>query len=302
MTYAQQVLGPFTLSGYHYEGQRPSGRTCSTASIAPALRSSSTRAAGRASPRCRPAGIRAAIPRRLRVERRIQPASLRREPAVLCARALRGHQRYDRRLHAGRRPAAGIPAVAQFRFHDRGRRRARAANDQHDERSAHDRHLMRLRTFAVAALAVLCTAAAAQSSLRRFRSTCRSQSAILGAARLRRPRHRYGSGRRRNGRARRRIDDSLKVTAVLDATRIRTGDDDRDGVLQTPDWFDTAKFPTWTFTSTKISPSGSDAFSMDGLLTMHGVTQSERLDVSVGETSGRPAITRPGRSTATRSG
>ena len=25
MTYAQQVLGPFTLSGYHYEGQRPSG-------------------------------------------------------------------------------------------------------------------------------------------------------------------------------------------------------------------------------------------------------------------------------------
>lgn len=80
----------------------------------------------------------------------------------------------------------------------------------------------------------------------------------------------------------------LKVTAVLDATQIRTGDDDRDGVLQTPEWFDTKKYPTWTFASTKISPAGDQSFTMEGLLTIHGVTQSERLDVSIGGTPSHP--------------
>ncbi|MGR4066038.1 MAG: YceI family protein [Vulcanimicrobiaceae bacterium] len=80
----------------------------------------------------------------------------------------------------------------------------------------------------------------------------------------------------------------VRVDAVLDATQIKTGDDDRDGVLQTPDWFDTKKYPAWTFASTKISPAGPNAFTMDGLLTMHGVTQSERLAVSIGGSPGRP--------------
>ena len=37
-------------------------------------------------------------------------------------------------------------------------------------------------------------------------------------------------------------EDSLvpsSVTAVLDATKLKTGDPDRDGVMGTPDWFDT---------------------------------------------------------------
>ena len=63
--------------------------------------------------------------------------------------------------------------------------------------------------------------------------------------------------------------------------RSSTGDDDRDGSLQSPDFFDTKKFPTWTFASTAISPQSEAAFGMDGTLTMHGVSQPEHLDVTV---------------------
>ena len=68
------------------------------------------------------------------------------------------------------------------------------------------------------------------------------------------------------------------VTAVLDATKLKTGDPDRDGVMGTPEWFDTKKFPTWAFTSTKIVPAPG-GFTMDGTFTMHGVSQPEHLVV-----------------------
>ena len=68
---------------------------------------------------------------------------------------------------------------------------------------------------------------------------------------------------------------------MLDATRIETGEPDRDRSLESPDFFDTNKFPQWTFASTKIVPRGSNAFEMDGDLTVHGVTRPEQLDVTV---------------------
>jgi polyisoprenoid-binding protein YceI len=71
------------------------------------------------------------------------------------------------------------------------------------------------------------------------------------------------------------------ATAVLDATHIATGEPDRDRSLESPDFFDAAKFPQWTFTSTRIVPTGPATFEMDGDLTIHGVTQPERLDVAV---------------------
>lgn len=73
----------------------------------------------------------------------------------------------------------------------------------------------------------------------------------------------------------------LGATAVLDASRVATGDGDRDAALRSPDYFDVKRFPTWTFTSTKIVPSGPAAFGMDGTLTIHGVSQPEHLDVTV---------------------
>jgi polyisoprenoid-binding protein YceI len=73
----------------------------------------------------------------------------------------------------------------------------------------------------------------------------------------------------------------LSFSAVLDPARMNSGDPDRDASLESPDYFDTKKFPTWTFASTKIVPAGPAAFRAEGTLTMHGVAQAETLDVSV---------------------
>ncbi len=74
------------------------------------------------------------------------------------------------------------------------------------------------------------------------------------------------------------------ATAEIDATKISSGEPDRDKSLESPDFFDSSKFPTWTFVSTKIVPQGAGAFEMDGDLTIHGVTQPERLAVKVSGT------------------
>lgn len=79
-----------------------------------------------------------------------------------------------------------------------------------------------------------------------------------------------------------------EVAATLDASRIKTGDDDRDASLQGPDWFDVKRFPTWTFESTRITPSSATAFTMQGTLTIRGAGQNERLDVTVTGTPERP--------------
>lgn len=77
--------------------------------------------------------------------------------------------------------------------------------------------------------------------------------------------------------------------AALDATRIDTGEPDRDRSLESPDFFDAQRYPQWTFVSTRIVPQGSDAFEMDGDLTIHGVTQSERVTVTIGGSATNPA-------------
>jgi polyisoprenoid-binding protein YceI len=80
----------------------------------------------------------------------------------------------------------------------------------------------------------------------------------------------------------------VAATAVLDATKLKTDEPDRDNALRSPDFFDTAKFPTWTFASSKISANGSNAFGMDGNLTIHGVTRPEHLDVTIGGDAEHP--------------
>lgn len=79
-----------------------------------------------------------------------------------------------------------------------------------------------------------------------------------------------------------------EVTAVLDATRLATDEPDRDRALKSPDFFDTDKFAQWTFTSTKVVPESARAFEVDGNLTIHGVTQPERLNVTAGGTAANP--------------
>ncbi|HEX5750509.1 MAG TPA: YceI family protein [Archangium sp.] len=68
------------------------------------------------------------------------------------------------------------------------------------------------------------------------------------------------------------------VQAVIDATTINTNEPKRDEHLKSPDFFDTAKYPTITFKSTKVEKAG-DNLKVSGDLTMHGVTKPVVLDV-----------------------
>jgi len=70
------------------------------------------------------------------------------------------------------------------------------------------------------------------------------------------------------------------VEATLDAKSVNTGNAKRDEHLRAPDFFDTAKFPTITFKSTKVEKAGEGKLKVSGNLTMHGVTKPVVLDVT----------------------
>lgn len=71
------------------------------------------------------------------------------------------------------------------------------------------------------------------------------------------------------------------VDLTIDATSIDTDNENRDGHLKSPDFFDVEKFPTLTFKSTKVEKSGEDAYAVTGDFTMHGVTKSITIPVTV---------------------
>jgi len=54
-----------------------------------------------------------------------------------------------------------------------------------------------------------------------------------------------------------------------------------DEALKSPDFFDAAKYPTITFTSTKVEETGENSLKITGDLTIHGVTRPVTLDAKV---------------------
>src|SRR5438067_436560 len=60
-----------------------------------------------------------------------------------------------------------------------------------------------------------------------------------------------------------------KIEASIDATKVNTGVEKRDTHLKSPDFFDTAKFPTVTFKSKKIEKAG-ERYKVTGDLTIKG--------------------------------
>jgi polyisoprenoid-binding protein YceI len=66
------------------------------------------------------------------------------------------------------------------------------------------------------------------------------------------------------------------VEATIDVAGVSTGNAQRDTHLKSPDFFDTAKYPTATFKSTRITQSG-DGYDVVGDLTLHGVTKPVTL-------------------------
>jgi polyisoprenoid-binding protein YceI len=68
------------------------------------------------------------------------------------------------------------------------------------------------------------------------------------------------------------------VKATIDVSTIDTGVAPRDTHLKTPDFFDVAKFPTATFSSTSVVKHGN-VLTVTGNLTLHGVTKPVVLEV-----------------------
>lgn len=72
---------------------------------------------------------------------------------------------------------------------------------------------------------------------------------------------------------------AAKVEAVIGVATIATRDEKRDAHLRSADFFDTEKFPTMTFASTKVEPAGEDKLKVTGNLTIRDVTKAVVLDV-----------------------
>ncbi len=52
--------------------------------------------------------------------------------------------------------------------------------------------------------------------------------------------------------------EASKVTARIEVASVDTKEEKRDGHLRSPDFFDAEKYPTLTFTSTKLTRNGGD--------------------------------------------
>ncbi|TPG18702.1 polyisoprenoid-binding protein [Sphingomonas koreensis] len=69
-----------------------------------------------------------------------------------------------------------------------------------------------------------------------------------------------------------------KVEVTFPIAKVRTTVPELDTHLQTADFFDAAKYPTAHFVSTKVTVIGDGAATIDGNLTLHGVTKPVSLD------------------------
>jgi polyisoprenoid-binding protein YceI len=70
-----------------------------------------------------------------------------------------------------------------------------------------------------------------------------------------------------------------KFDLTVNTTSVNTDVDYRDKDLRSPNYFDVAKFPTMTFTSTGITPVSTNHYKLTGNLTLHGVTKPVTLDL-----------------------
>jgi polyisoprenoid-binding protein YceI len=74
-------------------------------------------------------------------------------------------------------------------------------------------------------------------------------------------------------------DLPTSITATIDAGSIDTREEQRDAHLLSADFFDVAQFPHLTFESTAIHGAPDD-FTIDGKLTIHGITRDVKLSGS----------------------
>jgi polyisoprenoid-binding protein YceI len=76
---------------------------------------------------------------------------------------------------------------------------------------------------------------------------------------------------------------TAKVTFIVDVDSITTGNEQRDGHLKSPDFFDASKYPQIKFTPTKYDNVDNDgSYTIYGDLTMKDVTKKIKLEAEFG--------------------
>jgi len=81
--------------------------------------------------------------------------------------------------------------------------------------------------------------------------------------------------------------DAARISVEIDTASLAIDPEKLAGHLKSPDFFDVAKFPKATFTSTAIAPAGApDTYTVTGNLALHGVTKSIAFPAVVTLTDG----------------
>ena len=75
--------------------------------------------------------------------------------------------------------------------------------------------------------------------------------------------------------------ENSSVEAVIDVGSVNTSNDQRNGHLKSPDFFDVAKYSTITFKSTSWKKTGDGTFDVTGDLTIKGITKEVVLKVTL---------------------
>jgi polyisoprenoid-binding protein YceI len=81
--------------------------------------------------------------------------------------------------------------------------------------------------------------------------------------------------------------DAPSISGVVDVTALTTFDEQRDGHLQSPDFFDAARYPELQFESTSVD-GRADELVVEGLLTIKGVAKPVTLKGAVVGTGSDP--------------
>ena len=72
---------------------------------------------------------------------------------------------------------------------------------------------------------------------------------------------------------------NANISFTAETASVNTGQAQRDGHLQSPDFFDAAKFPQLKFSSTKFEKVSGDKYALSGDLTIRDITKAVKLDV-----------------------
>jgi len=83
-------------------------------------------------------------------------------------------------------------------------------------------------------------------------------------------------------------DESARLEGTVEVDSIETGEENRDGHLKAPDFFDAGQYPQITFHSTASAVGPDGSIKLNGEITIKGVTKPIELTGEVAEVGEDP--------------